>query len=87
MPATDGTGALEYRQPVGTYIAPRGIILNLDKSQKNANPFLLVLSDEQKEAMKTNLKIGIYKQLHENGFINTYQLKKLIALNGGGDLC
>ena len=61
--------------------------MNLDKTDKTTNPFLLILSDEQKEAMKINLKIGIYKQLHENGFINTFQLKKLISLNGGGDLC
>lgn len=61
--------------------------MNLDKTDKTTNPFLLILSDEQKEAMKINLKIGIYKQLHENGFIDTLQFKKLIALNGGGDLC
>ena len=87
MPAVDGTGALAYGQNLGAYTAPRGIILNLDKTDRTTNPFLLILSDEQKKAMKINLKIGIYKQLHENGFINTFQLKKLISLNGGGDLC
>ena len=87
MPATDGTGALAYGQNLGAYTAPRGMILNLDKTDKTTNLFLLILSDEQKKAMKINLKIGIYKQLHENGFINTFQLKKLISLNGGGDLC
>ncbi len=87
MPATDGTGALAYGQNSNTYNILRGVILNLDKTDKTTNPFLLILSDEQKEVMKINLKIGIYKQLHENGFIDTLQLKKLIALNGGGDLC
>lgn len=86
-PAFDGTGALAYGQNSSTYNIPRGVILNLEKSEKPANPFLFILSDEQKEAMKINLKIGIYKQLYENGFINEFQLKKLIALNGGGDLC
>ncbi len=85
--AVDGTSALAYGQNSNTYNIPRGVILNLDKFEKNTNPFLFILSDEQKKAMKTNLKIGIYKQLHENGFINTFQLKKLISLNGGGDLC
>ena len=89
MPATDGTGALAYGQNSNTYNIPRGVILNLskDKPDENINPFLLILNDEQKKAMKIHLKIGIYKQLHENGFINTFQLKKLISLNGGGDLC
>ena len=86
-PVVDGTGALAYGQNLGAYTAPRGVILNLEKSEKPVNPFLFILSDEQKEEIKINLKIGIYKQLHENGFINEFQLKKLIALNGGGDLC
>lgn len=86
-PIVDGTSALEYRQPIGAYIAPRGIVLNLDKSEKTASPFFFVLSDEEKMKMKINLKIGIYKQLYANGFINEFQLKKLIAVNGGGDLC
>ncbi len=89
MPAVDGTGALAYGQNSNTYNIPRGVILNLSKGKPddNINPFLLILSDEQKKVMKINLKIGIYKQLHKNGFIDTLQFKKLIALNGGGDLC
>lgn len=61
--------------------------MNLEKSEKNTNPILFILTDEQKKSMRINLKIGIYKQLYENGFINEFQLKKLISLNGGGDLC
>lgn len=61
--------------------------LNKDKNNSNINPVFFVLKEDEKETMKTYLKIGIYKQLHENGFINEFQLKKLIAMNGGGDLC
>ena len=86
IPAVDGTGALAYGQNSSTYNILRGVILNLEKSEKTTNPVLFILTDEQKESIKINLKIGIYKQLYENGFINEFQLK-LISLNGGGDLC
>ena len=86
MPATDGTGALAYGQNLGAYTAPRGILLNLDKSEKTTNPFLFILSDEQKKAMKNTLKIGIYKQLHKNGFLNNLQLDRLLEMQAGGEL-
>ena len=85
-PAIDGTAALEYRQPVGTYPVPRGVILNLDKTNKTTNPFLFILSDEQKMAMKNTFKIGIYKQLHKNGFLNNLQLNRLLEMQAGGEL-
>ena len=61
MPAVDGTGALAYGQSSNTYNIPRGVILNLSKGKpdENINPFLLILSDEQKKAMKTHIMLAI----------------------------
>lgn len=60
--------------------------MNLDKSEKTTNPLLFILSDEQKTAMKNTIKIGIYKQLHKNGFLNNLQLNRLLEMQAGGEL-